>query len=160
MRAPAPDNRIADDDVIPPWRSWSARSAEAREVLVRFQGVGPPQARVPAHGSVAKWPCSGFLIRLTRVRSPPVPRLDRERRNGPTTIQKIGRSPHRERPPKRVKCCGDTLVRHTSIVGFNSHRPLELRVLPEKPYTHKSSLVRLQDGPLLRAGRRRSALPL
>ena len=37
------------------------------------------------------------------------------------------RSPVSSETTKQVKCCGDTPVRHTGVVGFNSHRLLDVR---------------------------------
>ena len=113
---------------LPPWRSRSARSAEAREVLVRFQGVGRwPRSRFDSRGwhhrSVANaGVAADSYSAFTWVRFPPDLREDRRTRlRAPTSVQ----YPVSSETTKQVKCCGDTPVRHTGVVGFNSHHLLD-----------------------------------
>jgi hypothetical protein len=37
----------------------------------------------------------------------------------------VGPDPVSSETTKQVKCCGDTPVRHTGVVGFNSHHLLD-----------------------------------
>ena len=106
---------------------------------------------------VAKWPCIGFLIRLTRVRFPPDPRWIPDAHHAPTTVHEPQVSIE---TAKRMKCCGDTPVRHTGIVGFNSHLPLD-RASCRRSLTRKAAAppgrqfprkeIRPQASPLGRA---------
>ena len=59
---------------------------------------------------------------FTWVRFPPDPRQDQRTRPRAPPLVRI-RSPRET--TKQVKCCGDTPVRHTGVVGFNSHHLLD-----------------------------------
>lgn len=85
VAGPAPRARIRRP-TIPLSRSWSARSVEGREVLVRSQGVGPLVHRRGAHPSAPRragpvsagskrWPCSGFLNRPDAGSTPAQPTM-------------------------------------------------------------------------------------
>ncbi len=79
------------------------------------------------------WRCSGLLLRL-HVGSIPT-RPTRGRRTclrAPTSIQ----PPVSSETTKQVKCCGDTPVRHTGVVGFNSHHLLDPTGLLAPPRGH------------------------
>ena len=95
-------------------RSWSARSAEAREVLVRFQRVG----RTTVGSTVVPAPVSYTEIRGFDSHPADDGALGRASRR-PGELAAPGLRPLAA-TAKQVKCCGDTPARHAGVGGFNS----------------------------------------
>jgi hypothetical protein len=110
------------DARIPLLRSWSARSAEAREVLVRFQRAG-------RYGSIAKQDCTWFLPRQNVGSNPTRPtRESPDAASLPTVIRKAGAGTSTTKPVVR----GDRSVRHTNRDGFNSHDRLQIAPVAQR----------------------------
>ena len=119
------DNEAYPRLAMPLWRRWSARLAEAQEVLVRFQGVarraGRRMRRRCGIASVARMQSSRFLPGSVLVQ-----------------VQPEARS--------RVRPTGEAAVFQAVPGEFDSHRPLDARAVQRLNAgpTRRRSLVRSQ----------------
>jgi hypothetical protein len=119
------DNEAYPRLAMPLWRRWSARLAEAQEVLVRFQGVarraGRRMRRRCGIASVARMQSSRFLPGSVLVQVQPEARV-------------------------RARPTGEAAAFQAVPGGFDSHRPLDARAVQRLNAgpTRRRSLVRSQ----------------